>query len=323
MAPRTLCAAALADAVAAVGATMVFAAPAALANLAATAGQVLEPVGAATPAAAARLDAMRGVRLLLSAGAPVPEPTLIELTSPAGLLPGAVAHTPYGMTECLPVTDISLPQMRAAGPGNGVCVGWPVPGVTVRISALDAAGVAVGELCADPGVTGEIVVQAPHAKARYDRLWVTQAASAHPAGWHRTGDVGHLDAEGRLWVEGRMVHIITTATGPVTPVGIERAVTDAMPNVARAAAVGVGPAGAQVLVVVVEDPTHRGGLAPAEVRDTVRELVGAALPGVPDIVAVLVVRALPTDIRHHSKIDRPRVASWAARVLAGGRVGRP
>ena len=61
-----------------------------------------------------------------------------------------------------------------------------------------------------------------------------------------------------------MVHIITTAQGPVTPVGIERAVTDSSIGVARAAAVGVGPAGAQVVVVVVEEPSVRPGLAPAE-----------------------------------------------------------
>jgi acyl-coenzyme A synthetase/AMP-(fatty) acid ligase len=135
--------------------------------------------------------------------------------------------------------------------------------------------------------------------------------------------VGHLDDEGRLWVEGRMVHIITTAAGPVTPVGIERAVTDSLPGLARAAAVGVGPAGSQVVVVVVEDPGLRPGLAPAGMRDRVRELVAAALPQAPDIVAVLATRALPTDIRHNSKIDRPRVARWASRVLAGGRRGRP
>jgi hypothetical protein len=44
---------------------------------------------------------------------------------------------------------------------------------------------------------------------------------------------------------------------------------------------------------------------------------------VPDVAAVLVVRRLPVDIRHNSKVDRARLARWATRVLAGERVGAP
>ena len=69
-------------------------------------------------------------------------------------------------------------------------------------------------------------------------------------GWHRTGDVGHLDAQGRLWIEGRLQHVITTASGAVTPVGIEQRL-ERIDGVSAAAVVGVGPAGAQVVVAVV------------------------------------------------------------------------
>ena len=99
-------------------------------------------------------------------------------------------------------------------------------------------------------MTGEICVAAAHVKDHYDRLWSTQQRSATPAGWHRTGDVGHLDEQGRLWVEGRLVHVITGPAGPVTPVGIEQRV-ESVPAVRLAATVGVGPAGTQQTVVVV------------------------------------------------------------------------
>ena len=47
-----------------------------------------------------------------------------------------------------------------------------------------------------------------------------QHASARDAGWHRTGDVGHLDADGRLWIEGRLAHVLVTADGrPSRPSG--------------------------------------------------------------------------------------------------------
>ena len=53
------------------------------------------------------------------------------------LLPDAELHTPYGMTEALPVADISLAEIEEAGAGNGVCVGRPLPGVEV---AAEPAG---------------------------------------------------------------------------------------------------------------------------------------------------------------------------------------
>jgi acyl-coenzyme A synthetase/AMP-(fatty) acid ligase/pimeloyl-ACP methyl ester carboxylesterase len=310
-APRTLTARAMADAAAAIDATMVFASPAALANVVVTA-EAVDPAGRA---------ALARVRLLLSTGAPVPAETLHAMRRQ--LLPAAEAHAPYGMTEGLPVADIDLPGLDDAGLGNGVCVGRPVPGVEVELAPLDADGVPGDEWTTDPEVTGEVCVRAAHIKQRYDRLWVTDRAATPAPGWHRTGDVGHLDAQGRLWIEGRLVHVIVTAQGPVTPVGIERRV-EAVPGVRRAAAVGVGPRGAAQVVVVVEGADiRRSGLAPAALRDAVRAAAADTPAAVPGIAAVLVVRHLPVDIRHNSKIDRVAVGRWAQRVLDGRRPGRP
>jgi acyl-coenzyme A synthetase/AMP-(fatty) acid ligase len=309
-APRTLTARAMGDAAAAIDATMVFASPAALANVVATADAV-DPTGRA---------ALSRVRLLLSTGAPVPAETLHAMRR---LLPAAEAHAPYGMTEVLPVADIDLVGLDDAGLGNGVCVGRPVPGVQVELATLDSDGVPSDDRTTEPEVTGEVCVRAAHIKARYDRLWVTDRAATPAPGWHRTGDVGHFDAAGRLWIEGRLVHVIVTAEGPVTPVGIERRV-EAVPGVRRAAVVGVGPRGAAQVVVVVEGTdVRRSGLAPAPLRDAVREAAANTSGAVPGIAAVLVVRTLPVDIRHNSKIDRVAVGRWAQRVLDGRRPGRP
>jgi acyl-coenzyme A synthetase/AMP-(fatty) acid ligase len=221
------------------------------------------------------------------------------------------------MTEVLPVADISLTEIEEVGPGNGVCVGYPVNGVEVAIAPLGLEGEATGELSADSDVVGEVCIRAAHMRDGYDQLWMTQHAASQPAGWHRSGDVGHLDDAGRLWVEGRMGDIVTTPAGPVTPVGIEHAVS-ALPEVAQAAAVGVGPLGTQVLVVVVVPAAgqRRADLADEDLADLIRAQVGAA-----DVAAVLTVPSIPVDKRHNSKIDRPRIARWAAKVLAGGRMG--
>ncbi|MBT1003651.1 alpha/beta fold hydrolase [Paenarthrobacter sp. DKR-5] len=318
-APRTLTARALADAAGAIDATVVFASPAALRNVLAT-RDALAPAGQ---------EALARVGMLLSAGAPVPEPLLAQVQQ---LLPAASLHTPYGMTEALPVTDISLEQIHTAeadaaagtvaGAGNGVCVGLPVHGARVAVIPLASDGTAPGnDPVTEPGVTGEILVSAPHVKQAYDRLWLTQRESIRTPGWHRTGDVGHFDAAGRLWVEGRLAHVVTAPDAVVTPVGTEQAI-ERLDDVALAAVVGVGPAGTQAVAAVVETvpPARRAGPAGPQLAGRVRDAARQA--GV-SISAVLAVPSQPTDIRHNAKIDRTRLARWASRVLSGGRPGRP
>ncbi|MBW4094860.1 MAG: alpha/beta fold hydrolase [Acidobacteria bacterium] len=317
-APRTLTAQALADAAAAIKATAVFVSPAAMANVLASAFAVN----------AAQRAALSDVDLLLSAGAPI-STSLLE--SAAHLMPQAALHTPYGMTEALPITDIDLPEIlqaasdaaagTVAGSGNGVCVGRSVAGARVAIAPLDAQGVPVSDLTSDVAVTGEIVISASHMKDGYDRLWRTQRVSEANSGWHRTGDVGHLDALGRLWVEGRLAHVMTTASGVVTPVAAEQA-AERVPTVSRAAVVAVGPTGTQAVVVVVEtNPTaSKSALATPELAAAVRTAVREV--GV-EVNAVLVVPRIPTDIRHNAKVDRAALARWASKALAGGRMSNP
>lgn len=308
--PRTLTARAVADAVSASDARIVFLSPAAILNVVATA----DALDDADRAALVR------VRTFLSTGAPI---SAELLGSAAELMPTATAHTPYGMTECLLVTDVTLDGIRdaAAAPDAGVCVGRPVPGAEVLVSALDDDGAATGAPSAAPGVLGEVLVRAGHLKERYDRLWLTDQAAERdtpPGRWHRTGDVGHLDAQGRLWIEGRLAHVLRTADGPLAPVGPEQHL-ERVAQVRRAAVVGVGPAGLQQAVAVVEtEPgVRRPGLAPEALTAAVRAASPVAL------AAVLVVSRMPTDVRHNSKIDRTRLAAWADGVLAGGRVGQP
>lgn len=306
-APGSLTAVALGDAVASIDATIVFASPAALANVDRTAPAYGD-------------HRLASLRLVLSAGAPVPVATL---KAAARLCEAAELHTPYGMTECLPVADIELGEIsaavdeeHAAGGVGGVCVGVPVEGVSVMIAALDFDA----SQPVDPLVSsGEILVRAAWLSDGYDQLWRTQhdarPRDAEGRVWHRSGDVGHVDASGRLWVEGRSVHVIHADGGPVTPVPVEVAV-ETIDGVRCAAAIGVGPAGCQQLVVVIEEPDRADGLADGELCASVRAVVTHP------VAAVLTVRALPVDIRHNTKIDRTAVAVWAGHVLAGDRSRR-
>ncbi len=302
--PGTLTARSLAAAVDAIDATLVFGSPAALRNVAATASDLSTDTH----------ESLEHVRLLLSAGAPVPADVL---RAAGRVMPNAEPHTPYGMTEALPVADISLSGIDQAGDGTGVCVGYPVDGVEVVIDPLDASGTPTGVTTSDPDVLGEVCIKAPHMRDGYDNLWFTGHIASQPAGWHRSGDVGHFDGDGRLWIEGRIVHVISTMAGPVTPIGHEHAINRS-DQITQSAIVGVGPSGVQqvVAVVVPVQRVRRPSLAPERLADDVRAAVDV------DIAAVFVVPSLPVDKRHNSKIDRTRVAAWAEKVLAGGRMGK-
>ena len=303
----TLTASAAADAAAHVGGTLMWTSPTALRALVST-QEGLDP---------RQRDALAGVRTLLIAGAPVPS-ALLERA--AALLPDAEISTPYGMTEALPLTEVSPAELAEADASAGVLVGRPLDGVEIGIAPLDDLGRPSREIVPGTLTTGEIVVRCAWMKDRYDRRWATQRHSDTPRGWHRTGDVGHLDAAGRLWVEGRLAHVITTADGPVTPVGPEL-VAQRIAGVPLAACVGIGPEGTQAVVIVLEDgASRRLGLARAETVVAVRAAVGQAC-GV-DVAAVLRVRALPVDVRHRSKVDRTAVARQAGRLLEGRQAGR-
>ncbi|GAA4508996.1 alpha/beta fold hydrolase [Brevibacterium yomogidense] len=321
--PRTLTATALAESVVDGEATMIFASPAAYHNVVATSGDLT----------AAQRDAFTRITLVLSAGAPVPLALMDDL---AGLFPNAAIRSPYGMTEGLLLTDIERVEVADALANSdgdlGVCVGRPVDGVRVALAPIGDHGEPSDTLLegeAARGILGEFVVHAAHSKAGYDRLWKTDREAARDTVdgllWHRTNDIGHIDREGRVWLEGRVQHLITPPTGPLGPGGPE-AVVDTLPHVYRSAAVGVGPAGTQALVIVVEPTADvaakvANGPAPLSLSSMVREIVAERTGE--DVAAVLVSTTFPTDIRHNSKIDRPRLARWAERVLAGGKVGTP
>ena len=243
------------------------------------------------------------------------------------MLPNASIHSPYGMTEGLLLTDIDragVAEADATG-GLGVCVGRPIDGVELALAPIDANGGSADELVQGPqaqGRLGEFVVSAAHIKSGYDNLWRTTADSARDSlkglNWHRTNDIGHIDDAGRVWLEGRLQHVVTTAAGPVGPGGLE-ALIDADAEVSRSAVVGIGPVGTQALVAVLdsEGTSLSPGLAPLELTARLREQAREA--GF-DLAAVLVAPQFPTDIRHNSKIDRSRLAVWADSVLAGGPV---
>ena len=310
--PGSLTAEALAESMERAGGTVMWMSPAALRS-------VLSGSREGTDTRRRVAAAGANLRYLLLAGAPVSRKLLAEAMR---LWPNAQVRTPYGMTEVLPATDVLAQEVLHAQEGWGVLVGRPLPGVDVAIAPLGEVGTPAEELTDRSGVLGEVAIRARHAKSRYDgRVFVERQSGRNP-GWHRTGDIGILDEQGRLWIEGRLSHVITTATGPVGPVSIEQrvegALVDAPEGPMTVAAVGVGPRGSQVIAIVCapnggsssRSRSTRLSLASTDLVERVNTVA-------PDAAAVLWCERLPVDIRHGAKIDRVRLAQAASDLLAG------
>ncbi len=260
------------------------------------------------------------LRRVLIAGAPVSWRLLDRLQQV--LDPDAEVHTPYGATEALPVASITGREVltdcfEAMRQGAGTCVGRPLPGVTIRVIRITDEPVEQWSdgLGIPDGQRGEIVVRGDVVTRQYAGLpRATEAAKIHDGDtlWHRMGDVGYFDDSGRLWYCGRKAHRVVTARRIMFSVPCEAIFNDHS-DVHRSALVGVGPAGRQHPVIVVEPEP---GCFPNRQRRAklAAELIemGRAHELTRDIGVVLFRRALPVDVRHNSKINREELAAWAA-----------
>jgi len=277
-----------------------------------------------------RHGAEHGIRLptlkrVISAGAPVPAKVIDRFA--AMLASGAEIHTPYGATEALPVASISsnvlLRQTRAATEqGCGVCVGIPIDPVQVRIIPIDDGPIPEWDesRCLKAGEIGEIAVHGPVVtKAYFRRHQATELAKmfdpATGVVWHRMGDLGYLDAEGRLWFCGRKSHRVVTARGTLYTIPCE-AVFNAHPEVYRSALVGVPAANGIGPVLCVEREPSRPVRSWMEIERELREIAANHLH-TRTIQTFLPHPSFPVDVRHNAKIFREKLAVWAARRLAG------
>lgn len=265
------------------------------------------------------------LRRVTSAGAPVPAGVVARMRA---LLPeDARFYTPYGATECLPVAVIEGRELEstrhATEAGAGTCIGRPVPPNQVRIIRIDDAAIPQWSdaLLVRDGDVGEITVAGPtatdayfarEAQTRLAKIEETLADGTRRI-VHRMGDVGYFDAQGRLWFCGRKTHRVETAAGPLYTEQVEP-VFNVDPAVRRTALVGVGPAGAQRLVLCVElaAGVARGEWPAIEAR--LREL-GRGHAHTACIDTFLRHPAFPVDIRHNAKIGREQLAAWATKEL--------
>lgn len=229
----------------------------------------------------ARRDDRPRFRRILTGGAPV---TDLQLRAWMKAWPESEIAIAYGSSEAEPVAHITAAERLKIG-GRGYVAGKIVNGVRARIEPL-----------AD-GTIGELLVAGDHVCRDYDGdERATRLTKVHdPDGtvWHRMGDTGWFDEEGRFRIAGR-VHTTMWRDGkPVHAQLVEQAARGDDPRIRRAAALQVG---ARIAVVIESD---------ADVADEVRARLAAA--NEPCDIVLVTRDPLPVDPRHNSKIDYVRL----------------
>jgi len=264
---------------------------------------------------------LASVKKILMAGAPVPG-ELLQRTL-AILSADAEIHTPYGATESLPIASITAREILAdtwdkTRQGMGVCVGRPLPSITIRIIKISDLPIPDwdDDLLQPEYETGEIVVKGPVVTRGYENNEPENQLAKIEDGsefWHRMGDLGYFDDKGRLWFCGRKGHRVTTRTATMYTVCCE-ALFNEHPAVSRSALVGVGLPGNQLPVIIVElqDKT-------AKAENIMADLQQIALRNelTRSIEHFLVHPDFPVDIRHNAKIFREKLALWATDKIHG------
>jgi O-succinylbenzoic acid--CoA ligase len=194
--------------------------------------------------------APRGVRGVLLGGAATPRPLLDRALSARW----PVALT-YGMTETTSQVATAPPEQVRLKPGT---VGRPLPGISVRIIHPDSMAPGVTGRSVARGETGEIQVAGPTVAGALITL-----GGAAQDGWYSTGDLGHEDEAGDLWITGRRSQRIITGGTNVDPAQVE-GVLQGVEGV-REAVVGGQPDptwGERVVAwIVLSDPTEPPAVA--------------------------------------------------------------
>jgi len=174
-------------------------------------------------------EATQNMRLFVAGSAPLLTETFKEWQDRTG-------HTileRYGMSETGMLTSnpYALDDRYAESERRGGTVGFPLPGVTLRVQDDEGATLGVDEI-------GGIQVKGPNVFQGYWRMPEKTAEEFTSDGYFKTGDVGKVDARGYVQIVGRAKDLIISGGYNVYPAEIESFMND-LPGVAESALVGV------------------------------------------------------------------------------------
>lgn len=205
------------------------------------------------------------IRTFVCGGAPCPEALLRVYQSR-----GVPIQQGYGLTETAPMAAFLSPEHALTKIGSS---GRPPLFTDIRLVATN------GDLVTEPGDNGEVCVRGPNVMAGYWNRPEDTAAVIRDDGWFHTGDIGHLDGDGFLYITDRVKDMVISGGENVYPAEVESVIMD-HPAVADVAVVGTPDEqwGECVTAVVVLQP--EASLNVDDLRDFARDrLAGYKLPG--------------------------------------------
>lgn len=244
------------------------------------------------------------------------------------IVPGSIAGACVGRpvsgiaVKIIALTDDPLPTLAATrelSPGEigEIIVAGPVvtkvydalPEATALAKIPDSSYASPSPAPAAPSALPTAPVPSPAALVP---CFLPLAPSASPPGgavWHRLGDCGYRDTDGRLWFCGRKAERVETAAGTLHTEPCEQ-VFRSHPRAARCALIGLGARPDQRPALVVETKIENAAAA----RTLARELraLGRAHPHTAAITTFFFREKFPVDVRHNAKIHRLTLARWAA-----------
>ena len=229
---------------------------------------------------------LRSLRAVTIGGAPIHAELLERITS---VLPAVNTGVPtgYGLTENCGQATAASGRDTVKHPGTA---GRPLPCAELKFVPVPDMPHA------------EILVRSPTQMTRYIG---TDDSPIDDEGWLHTGDLGHLDEHGRLWITGRSKDLIIRGGENIAPAAVERALVT-IAGVTEVAVVGVPhpDLGEEVCAfVVVDDSGHTAD----SLREGLRGKVASfAVPSIWRIQH----DSLPTN--HTGKVDKPALARLAA-----------
>lgn len=221
----------------------------------------------------------------------------------------------YGLTETSPLLTINPP-----GSGRPGSVGRPVRGVRIRVDAPEASSGQTGRTGGTDRETGEVLASGPNVFGGYLHLDDKTRESFTDDGWFRTGDLGHFDMDGYLYLHGRAKTMIITESGEkVQPDEIEEAYAS-LPAIAE---IGVFFEDGRLKGLIVPDLAEigrQGGSIEEAVREAV-ETGSGPLPSFKTLSEYAVSREALSRTRL-GKIRRHLLADRYNRAKAGEKDGQ-
>lgn len=251
------------------------------------------------------------IRKIFTGGAPVFPHFMNALQN---IAPNAEITALYGSTEAEPISHITFDEIEQEDDnkmrsGYGLLAGTVVPEVRLQIIP-DNWGSEIGpfteqeftQRALQNSQIGEIVVTGKHVLKGYLNGDGDKETKFKVDGtvWHRTGDAGYIDEKKRLWLAGRCAALISDSKGKIYPFSVECAAA-INANIKKTAFVSIN--GLRVLVVELKS-TH--------LKFNVDELANTIKWA--NIDKICVLKKIPVDKRHNSKIDYPLLYSMLKKL---------